>query len=239
MSHSPLLAIEESSKESDNAIALHHHLAEYPHFAAHYISSVFGRVQELKMELNDDRQHEKHVLIHMNERLRIFVSKVHQLEGQNSRYLVKLAHIREHVSNMSVFGTKWNERYRHLQIDLMTVNCENIDYEFELELFHMQSEIFQQLIHTVNQMNDEQHVKLQQDLDLSSSTLSTLRASYKEVQREIEGLHAERKSTLQQYLKIVDSWGHWKKQIGELKIIVQTLKSQHAFFKDLCSSVSR
>lgn len=103
----------------------------------------------------------------------------------------------------------------------------------------MQSEIYKQLIHIVNQSSDEQRLKLQRELDHSSSTLINVRTSYEELQKKIEDLHAEREDTFQQYLKVANNWGHWKKQISELKVSVKVLKNQHVFYKDIRSYTTR
>jgi chromosome segregation ATPase len=132
-----------------------------------------------------------------------------------------------------------DERHAHLQADLTTVNYKKIDYEFEFELFQMHSEIYKQLIHVINQSNDEQRLKLQQELDQSSSTLINLGTSYAISQKKIESLHAEREDTFQQYLKVTDNWGHCKKQVTELKASVQALKNQHVFYKNMRSHVTR
>jgi chromosome segregation ATPase len=230
---------EEHNTESDNATGTYHLLREYPDYVGYYISSMFVKVQQVKTDLNGERQHDKDELIRMNERLRLFVDKVQQLEQQNARQVAKLANFRQQVSDISVFGAEWNERHNHQQADLMTVNYEKIDYKFEFELFQMQSEIYRQLIHVINQSSDGQRLQLQQELDQSSSMLMNLRTSYTELQKKTEGLHAERENTFQQYLKVADNWGHRKKQISELKVSVQMLKNQHAFYKDIRSYATR
>ena len=103
----------------------------------------------------------------------------------------------------------------------------------------MQSEIYKQLIHIVNQSSNEQRLKLQQELDHSSSSLISVRTSYEELQKTIEGLHVEREDIFQQYINVANNWGHWKTQISELKVSVNALKSQHVFYKDIRSYATR
>ena len=214
-------------------------LGEYPNYAIYYISTMFVNIQQVKTNLNAQYQHEKHEFIQLNERLRFFIDRVQQLELQNAKYVAILADFRQQSSGICIFGTEVDERYVHLQADLMAVNYKKIDYEFEFELFQMHSEIYKQLIHVINQSNDEQRLKLQQELDQSSSTLINLRTSYAQLEKKIESLHAEREDTFQQYLKVADNWSHWKKQITELKASVQALKNQHVFYKNLRSHVTR
>jgi chromosome segregation ATPase len=228
---------EEYSTKNDNVVATYLPLGEYPNYSLYYISTMFVNIQQVKTNLNAQHQHEKHELIQLNERLRFFIDRVQQLELQNAKYVAILANYGQQSS--SIFVTEVDERYVHLQADFMAVNYKKIDYEFEFELFQMHSEIYKQLIHVINQSSDEQRLKLQQELDQSSSTLINLRTSYANTQKKIEILHAEREDTLQQYLKVTDNWGHCRKQIAELKISVQAVKNQHVFYKNVRSHVSR
>jgi uncharacterized protein (UPF0335 family) len=230
---------EEYSTENDNAMATYLPLGEYPNYSLYYISTMFVNIQQVKTNLNAQHQHEKQELIQLNERLRFFIDRVQQLELENAKYAAKLAEIRQKSSSIGIFGTEVDERHIHIQADLMTVNYKKIDYELEFELFQMHSEIYKQLIHVLNQSNDEQRLKLQQELDQSSSMLINVRTSYANSQKQIEILHAEREDTFQQYLKVTDNWGQWKKQIIELTVSIQALKNQHVFYKNIRSYVSR
>jgi chromosome segregation ATPase len=230
---------EEHNTKNDNAMVTYHPLGESPNYALYNISTMFVNIQQIKTNLNAEHQYEKHELIRLNECLCLFIDRVQQLEQQNAKYVAILADFRRKSSNISVFGTEWDERHIHLQADLMTISCKNIGYENHFEVFQMQSEIYKQLIHIINQSSNEQRLKLQQELDHSSSTLINVRTSYEELQKKIEGLHVEREDIFQQYLKVANNWGHWKKEISELKVSVKALKNQHVFYKDIRSHVTK
>jgi chromosome segregation ATPase len=231
---------EEHNIENDNAMFTYRPLAKYPdNYALYHISSMFVNVQQLKTTLNTEYQHEKHELIRLNDHLRFFIDRVQQLELQNAKYVEKLVDFRRQSSNISVFDGEWYESHTHLQSSLMAVNYEKIDYEFEFEVFRMQSEIYKQLIHSIDQSNDEQLLKIKQEVDQSSSTLINLRTSYGELQTKIGGLRTEHEGIFQQYLKMTTTWSHWRKQTSGLKVSIQSLKNQHVFYKDIRSHAAR
>jgi len=239
MSLTSLCTSEEYSTENDNAMATYLPLGDSPNCSLYNISVMSVNIQQVKINLNTQHQHEKHELIQLNDRLRFFIDRVQQLELQNEKYAAKLADFRQKSSSIRIFGTELDERHVHIQADLMTINYKKIDYEFEFKLFQMHSEIYKQLIYVLNQSNDEQRLILQQELDQSTYTLINLRTSYATSKKKIDSLHAEREDTLQQYLKVTDNWGHLKKQITKLKVSVQVLKNQHVFYKNICSHVAR
>ena len=70
MSLTSRIISEEYSTEDDNAMTAFYSLGEYPSYALHYISSMFINMQQLKINLDAQHQHEKDTLIQLNERLR-------------------------------------------------------------------------------------------------------------------------------------------------------------------------
>jgi hypothetical protein len=228
----------EHNTQDHNAMAEYLPLGEDPSYATSYVSSMFASVEQIENTINVEYQHERHELIRLNESLSLFINKVQQLELQNAKYVAKLADFRRQ-SHISVLNVEWNERHIHLQTDLESVSYEKFDYEFEFQLFQMQTEIYKQLIHIVDRSSNEQHLKLQHELDESSSSLVIIRTSYTELQNKLTGLRAEREDKFQQYLKVANSWSHSKKQISVLNVNVQALKNQYAFYKGIRSNVAR
>jgi chromosome segregation ATPase len=239
MSNPSIVTCEEHGRETDNTVAVYDPLDECPKYTLHFVSSMFANVQQLKTDVNVEYQHDKHDLNQLNKSMNLFVNGVQQLELQNAQYVTKLADFRRHLFHIHSFGSDLDKRYVHMQADLMALKNEKINYEFEYELYQMQIEIHRQLIDITNQSSDKEGLKLQQELDQSSTMLISLRTSYGELQKNIEGLHAEREDTFKQYLKVAKTWGCWKKQTNVLKVNLQALRNQHVFYKELRAKVGK
>jgi hypothetical protein len=236
MSYDSLIISNQDNRTSDDAIATWQYRPLHLNYTIHNISSVFVDIQQLQTDLSAQHQHEKHLLIEVNQRFRIFLDRVQQLELQNAKYVALLANFRRQPSNIiSSINTEFDEHYLHLQSDLTTVKYGKVDYEFEFELFRLQVGIYKQLIGIEQEWKDERRLKLEHELNQSSSAVINVRTSYAELEREIESLHAAREDTYQQYLTLTHDWCRSKKQTNEQQLSVQALKNQMVFYKDLRS----
>ncbi|CAF0983931.1 unnamed protein product [Rotaria sordida] len=92
-----------------------------------------------------------------------------------------------------------------------------------------------QLIQIRKQSSDEQRLKLEQELDQSSSVLLNLRTSYAELRQEIENLRSAHEDTFKQYLTVSQNWSSSKKQTNKLKLNIQSFKKQLVLYKNLRS----
>ncbi|UJR13202.1 hypothetical protein I4U23_000224 [Adineta vaga] len=228
----------ENIQKTDNSMSTYLPFGEYVNYALYYVAQMVINIQEIKTNFNTQHHDEKEKLIQLNERLNYVVDHVKQLELQNEEYTTKLAAFQQESINMYSFSTEFNEHYNQLEANLLTINEKKLNYQFESELFQMHSNTYQQLTQVINESNNKQQIKLQEELNQSSSTLNVLRTSYSELQNTIETYHSERNNTLQEYLKTTYDWSHSKKQINELKINIQILKNQHVFYKNIHSYIS-
>ncbi|CAF3572357.1 unnamed protein product [Rotaria sp. Silwood1] len=236
MSLEPLFIREEGDPEIPHSMCTYRPLAEYSDEVAHYISSTFNEIQQFKTDLNTKYQHEKHALTELNELLRCMIDDVERLESQNSQHVTKLVDLRQQSSSISVLN-KQNDEYNRIQADIITVNYDTVGYESELELFQLQIKLYQGMIEAEKQSTGNYILKLEEESNQSASTLINLRTSYVEMEQKIASFRSTCKDTFQQYMRLTNDWSLLKKQIHELKIKVQIMKTQIKFFKTLHSYI--
>jgi chromosome segregation ATPase len=218
----------QNNKKDDTSIATYQYHAVQLNHTVYGTSSAFANFQQLRTELSAQYQREKHELAELNQRFRVFVDRVQQLESENAKYIALLA---EYQPGIRIIGTESVECYLGVQSDLMTINYQKVDYELEFQLFQLQIGTYKQWIN----WKDEQRLKFEQDLNQSSSILTNLRTSYAELGREVESVRTALENTFQQHLRVTHDWCQSKKQTMALQLSVQALKNQTVFYKNLRS----
>ncbi|CAF2637954.1 unnamed protein product [Rotaria sp. Silwood2] len=234
MSSNSLIISEEDNTKTANSSVSYRPLQKHSNYAVHYISSAFVKIEQLKTDLNAEYQYEKHKLIELNEQLRLMVDRAERLESQNSKYSAKLNDLRQQGFFIGITGTK-NDEYYRLQNDIMTMNYDKVGYESEIELFQLQTKIYQQMIEFENQSIDEQRLKLEQELNLSASNLVNIHRSYAELEQRVGSYRAACKDSFQQYMKLTNDWSLVRRQTNELKIKVHMSKKNITLSKALYS----
>ncbi|CAF2952940.1 unnamed protein product [Rotaria sp. Silwood2] len=229
----------DENNKNENIIATYHRRDVHFDSTPSYTSSLFVHLRQLQTDFQSQYQHEKHALNELNERLRHFVDRVQQLETQNAKYITQIVNFRRPASDFSGADLEWNERYLHIQSDLMAVSHGSIDFGLEIEMYQLQSAIYQQLIDLEKEWKDERRLKLEQEYNQSSLSLNSLRASNTELGREVESLYVARDDAYQKYLRLTHDWSHMKKQSKEWALNMQLLKNQIAFYKNLRSHSTR
>lgn len=225
--------------KNDSTVASYHRRDVHFDSTPSYTSSLIVHLRQLQNDFQTQYQHEKHALNELNERLRHFVERVQQLEEQNAKYISQILNIRRATPDVSSADIEWNERYLHLQSDLIAVSHGSIDFGLEVEMYQLQSAIYQQLIQVEQQWRDERQSKLQEESNQTSLTLDNLLTSNSELGREVESLYAAREDAYQKYLKLTQEWSRMKKQSQEWALNMQLLKNQVAFYKSLRSHSTR
>ena len=233
-SHSPTIITKERNR-NDNALEIYGHRDVHLETMPAYTSSLFIRLRQLQNEIHEHYKQEKYEMNELNERFRHFVDRVQQLEEQNARYITQIVNIQRSLPDASDMDIEWKERYLHLQSDLAAANRENIDFGLEMEMFQLQSTIYQQLIDVEQRWKDARRLKLEQELNQSSLALNSLRGSNSDLGREVESLYAAREDAYQQYLIMTRDWTQMKKRAKEWEFNLQLLKKQISFYENLRS----
>ncbi|CAF0979880.1 unnamed protein product [Rotaria sordida] len=239
MSSDSRIVIMDENKKNENIVATYHRRDVQFDSAPSYTSSLVVHLRQLQQDFQTQHQHEKHALNELNERLRHFIDRVQHLEAQNAKYITQIVNFRRARSDFSGADIEWNERYLHLQSDLIAASHGSIDFGLEIEMYQLQTAIYQQLIGLEHEWKDERRSKLEQELNQSSLTLNSVRASNSELGREVESLYAARNDTYQKYLRLTQDWSHMKRQSKEWALNMQLLKNQIAFYKNLRSHSTR
>ncbi|CAF0998548.1 unnamed protein product [Rotaria sordida] len=239
MSSDSRIVIMDENKKNENIVATYHRRDVQFDSAPSYTSSLVVHLRQLQQDFQTQHQHEKHALNELNERLRHFIDRVQHLEAQNAKYITQIVNFRRARSDSSGADIEWNERYLHLQSDLIAASHGSIDCGLEIEMYQLQTAIYQQLIGLEQEWKDDRRSKLEQELNQSSLTLNSVRASNSELGREVESLYAARNDTYQKYLRLTQDWSHMKRQSKEWALNMQLLKNQIAFYKNLRSHSTR
>ncbi|CAF3615629.1 unnamed protein product [Rotaria sordida] len=192
MSSDSRIVIMDENKKNENIVATYHRRDVQFDSAPSYTSSLVVHLRQLQQDFQTQHQHEKHALNELNERLRHFIDRVQHLEAQNAKYITQIVNFRRARSDFSGADIEWNERYLHLQSDLIAASHGSIDFGLEIEMYQLQTAIYQQLIGLEHEWKDERRSKLEQELNQSSLTLNSVRASNSELGREVESLYAAR-----------------------------------------------
>ena len=202
--------------------------------------SVVISTRQLQTDMHTRYQHEKNELAELNQRFRLFVDRVQQLESINSEYVVQIADFQQKwFGTSSIDAAQGSDQYLLLQSDLTTISCAKVDYEVDFELRQLQIGMCQQLIIDEQQWQDKERLKLEQELNRSASTLLTLRTSYATLGQEIEILYATHGDIFKQYLQVTDSWSNMKKQRKQSDLSLQTLKQYIVLYKNISSYSKR
>ncbi|CAF1119963.1 unnamed protein product [Rotaria sordida] len=202
MSLDSLLIIEGEGIESAGSIAAYSYDNIFLNYAASKASLLTVQLRQSQTDLNTEHHNEKHALIALNERFHLFVEYVQRLEEQHDKYMAQLVSFVRHSYDISTIESKHKKEYVHLNTDLMALNNEKIDDETGYEMFQLQAAIYCQLIELEQYTKDKQCLKLEQELNKTSSILNTLRTSHANLQQEIKTVLALRSETLQQEFKL-------------------------------------
>ncbi|CAF3835802.1 unnamed protein product [Rotaria sp. Silwood1] len=202
MSLDSLLIIEGENIESAGSVAAYSYDNIFLNYAASKASLLTVQLRHSQTDLNAEHHNEKHALTALNERFHLFVEYVQRLEEQHAKYIAQLVSFIRHSYDISTIESKYKKEYVHLNSDLMALNNEKIDDEIGYEMFQLQAAIYCQLIELEQYTKDEQCLKLEQELNKTSSMLNTLRTSHAHLQQEIKTLFALRSETLQQNVNL-------------------------------------
>ncbi|CAF1139651.1 unnamed protein product [Adineta ricciae] len=224
----PSIMSKQDEKEDDSSIDTYQCQVASLDYTVNYISSAFTNVQELQTEFSTQYQHEKYTLTELNKRLQAFVDYVQQLESENAKYIELLANCRP---DNCIIDTASEQCYLGVQSNLMQINQEKVNYDLEFELSQLQIGTYK---HVFN-WKDERRLKLEQELNQSSSTLADLRTAYGDMERQVDSVCAIWKNTFQQHLTIIHDWCQSKKETFALLLRTQALKNQMAFYKEFVS----
>ena len=233
MSYDSRVVVSEESRSSESSVAAYRRYDAETDPNVSYVSSLVVHLRQVQTNLQAQHQHEKHALVELNERFRLLVDRVQQLEAQNAKFIIQVTDARRHAYGSSRIDTEWDERYLRLQSEGTVFLVGRAAHEIEYELFQMHAGLYQQLISAEPHRKDEQRVQLDAEFQQSSSVLSTLRTSYAKVGREVEILSATREDTFQQYLKLTQEWSRTRKQSKEREFSVEALRTQILFFKNI------
>ena len=204
-----------------------------------FTSSVVINLRKLQSELNSQHQHDKSALTELNQRFHLFVDRVHHLQTQNSQYLATIAELKRRISGDSHFDVQWDERYFSMRSDVLVVQDGRLDYIWDYEMFQLQIAIYRQLIELEQQWKSKQSSVLEDELKQSASALVTIRSSYGEVQRSVEGLRLECDNLFKHYMSLTQDWSSIKKKRNKWELSLETLKSSIAFYKNISSYSKR
>ncbi|CAF0923332.1 unnamed protein product [Rotaria sordida] len=206
-------------------------------FRCQIFSSI--NIEKLQVDLQSQHQHEKDALTELNQRFRAFIDRVQQLELQNSRYLTEIENLQRNLSGLGSIDSSWDERY-HSQNSNLSILChEKIDFDLDFELYQLQNIIYELLIETGQEKSDRRISSLEEELKQSSSQLNSLRTSCRELEHEIERVHAERESLLKQYFSLTHDWCNIIRQRKHWNVTLDSLKSEIAFYKKIRSYSGR
>ena len=200
-----------------------------------YTSSVVINLRKLQSELTSQHQHDKSALTELNQRFHLFVDRVHHLQTQNAKYIAAITELKRRSSGSSHFDAQWDERYFSTRSDLLVIHDGKIDCIWDYEMFQLQIAIYQQLIDIEQQWKGKRILVLEDELKKSASALITIRSSYGEVQRSVEGLHAECVKLFKHYMSLTHDWSSIKKQQNKWELNSETLKSHIKFYKSISS----
>ncbi|CAF3506013.1 unnamed protein product [Rotaria socialis] len=229
----------DENNKNDNTVVTYQRRDVQLDPAPSYTSSLIVNLRQLQNDFQTQYQHDRHALNELNERLRHFVDRVQQLEAQNAKYNAQIISTRRPTPDLNGADIEWNERYLHLQSDLIAVSHGSIDFGLEVEMYQLQTAIYQQLIEVEQQWKDDRRSKLEQECNQTALALNSLRASNSDLGREVETFSAARNDASQKYLRLTQDWSRMKKQSKEWALNMQMLKNQVAFYKNLRSHSTR
>ena len=224
----------ENKTDDDNPAMPQHRVANFDTTPS-YTSSIFVNIQQLQGDLQVQHHHEKHALTELNQRLRRFIDRMQQLEAQNANYVAQIISLRDSSYDLGDRHSEWNNFYLKLQSDLFALSHDNIDFELEVEMYPLQIATYQGLINVEQHWKNEQHLKLEQELNQSSLTLNNLRGSKTGLETEVKNLYGARDDAYQRYLRLTYDWSRVKKLTKEWEFNVQLLKKQISFYNNLRS----
>jgi ABC-type phosphate transport system auxiliary subunit len=170
----------------------------------------------------------------LNQRFQIFIDRIQSLQSQNAKYFAAIADLRRQLTGISTSDIEQN--YYSSRTSLSSVFTAKIDYEWDWELYRLQSDIYQRLIGLEQQSKDRRIVKLEEELKQSNLTLNTLRSSYEQLQRGMENIYAENADLARQYLALTHEWCNMRKQRKKWDLSLETLKSHIGFYRNLRSN---
>jgi chromosome segregation ATPase len=231
--------IDEDTNRDNNSIMKYDRRDTYFGSTVLYTSSVVINFHQLKTDLYAQHHHEKDALDQLNQRFHRFVDRIQLLQSQNSKYIAAIADLKREFSGSSSIDVQSDEHYLSIKSNLLTLNIGKVDYEFDLEMFQLQIQIYQHLIETEKQGKNQRILKLEEELKQSASVLITLRTSYAELQRQVENHNVENEDLLKEYLKLTHHLCDVKKQRQKSDLNVETWKSYIEFYKNLRSHTER
>jgi hypothetical protein len=218
--------------EGNTSVVTYHHREAHGEPATHYISSVVINLRQLQNDLHAQHQHDKKALTELNHNFQQFVDHLQLLQSQNSQYRAAIADFQRKFASYSIDG-QWDEGYLAIKRDISAIDNAKIDYEWDVELFHLQIAIYKQLIDIEQQWEGKRSFALEEELKQSASVLISLRTSYAELQRKVGSLYGECDDLFKQYLTLTHDWCIVKKQRHKWHLSLETLKSYIVFYKNL------
>ena len=192
-------------------------------------------VPQLQIDLRIQHEHPKDALTELNQRAHVFVDRVQQLQSENSKYIAEIVKLRRHLSSFSDIDVSWDEHYHSLNSNLSMLDHEEIDFDSDFELCQLEIGLYQLLIEIKQQREDKPILALEQELKQSASQLNSLRTSYTELGREIEGIHAECEDLIKRYLSLAYEWCNLMTQRKHWNQTLEALKREIAFYKNIRS----
>ena len=205
----------------------------YSEYTPQYISSMTVNLRQLQTSLTEQHQHEKETSIGLNESLGLLLRRVQSLQTQNTKYLDQIVDFYRQSSGISNYESDWSEQHTRLYSNFSSASNENIDHEFNYELFRLQTEIYQKLIDAEQQSKDNRCLKLEQELQQLTSALAGIKTSHADKQQEVQLLISQRQKLVDQYLNLTYAFSNARKQRKQWNLRDVTLKSQIEFYKSL------
>ncbi|CAF1675345.1 unnamed protein product, partial [Adineta ricciae] len=224
-----------SQQEKENTALVSYRRNAHFGSSVQYTSSIVINLRRLQNDLKTQHEHEREALNELNQRFSVFVDRVQALESQNSKYRSELANLRRTSSGDSGIDLQWNERYFSARSDLTALHHATLDCESDLDWYHAQVGIYQQLIDTEQQWRDKRLAKLEQELKQAAAELNTLRLSYTDLERLSINQYGERDEVFKQYLAVSYDLCNVKKQRKKWNLNLETLKNYIAFYKNIRS----
>ncbi|CAF1254177.1 unnamed protein product [Rotaria magnacalcarata] len=220
--------------ESSNRTAIYQPIEKLSNYQFHYMSPLLVKMEQMKTNFSTDHQYEKYSLTELNQRFRYMLDHIHRLETERSKYIDKLAELRHKAFIASING-KEKQQLTLLKADVVDINCAKLDCESDVEFFQLQTQMYQQVTQVGQQSIEQERLKLEHEVNQSTSALASLRSSYAAMEHTIETLRTAFRDTIKQYTMVAKNLSVVKKQTKALRFSLQIGKIEIQFSKALYS----
>ncbi|CAF3318205.1 unnamed protein product [Rotaria socialis] len=217
-----------------NEIVAYRPIEKLSNYQFYYISPLSVKMEQLKTSFSTDYQHEKYSLTELNQRFRYMLDHIHRLEMERSKYIAKVAELRQKSVMASING-KEKQQLALLKADVTKINYAKFDCESEVELFELQTQMYQQMAQIGQQSIEQERLKFEHEVNQSTSALASLRASYAAMERTVGTLRTTFRDTIKQYTVVAKDLAVVKKQARALQFSLQMGKLEIKFSKALYS----